>query len=430
MLAHLQGSKRSRPPPGLSSSVPKTDVSEPAALRRSSRLKSPEPRPINGINGIGSSPVLDVVEEDESPTKKPKKAPSSASILEGQKSSIAIEEIEDVDMSAPSPSSVTRPAQIVEPEEKPTSRQRSQSPTASTSPTSPIKHHYGMKSSAPKAPSKLRYSIQAEGDSDKGEGEKEKAASTSVYLFGVSSASQPSPPLRTLRTEAEVKASVLAFATNDLPSFSFSVPTSSPGAGPGPSSQKSRDAAKAAAISVLPAFDFSLSAINSTPKTTTSSTKPVNGFDFAAAGMKQPTTSGDEWECSGCMLKNPASATEKCSVCDEPRPGKTAAPPAAGGFNWAGAGMKPPPAASGEEWECSCCMLKNPASVVEKCTVCDAPRPGKTSSPSVTGFNWAAAGMKAPAAPAGGSWTCSSCMLTNPASATDKCTVCDAPRPN
>ncbi|CAE6538117.1 unnamed protein product, partial [Rhizoctonia solani] len=41
-------------------------------------------------------------------------------------------------------------------------------------------------------------------------------------------------------------------------------------------------------------------------------------------------------------------------------------------------------------------------------------------------FNWAAAGLRASAAPAGGAWTCTVCMLSNPATATDRCTVCDA----
>jgi hypothetical protein len=36
--------------------------------------------------------------------------------------------------------------------------------------------------------------------------------------------------------------------------------------------------------------------------------------------------------------------------------------------------------------------------------------------------------MQAPPKPGGASWTCSTCMLMNPATATDKCTVCDSPR--
>jgi hypothetical protein len=52
----------------------------------------------------------------------------------------------------------------------------------------------------------------------------------------------------------------------------------------------------------------------------------------------------------------------------------------------------------------------------------------KASSVTPLEFDWAAAGMKAPAQPSGASWTCSTCMLTNPATATGECTVCEAPR--
>jgi hypothetical protein len=43
------------------------------------------------------------------------------------------------------------------------------------------------------------------------------------------------------------------------------------------------------------------------------------GFDWAAVGMKPPTTSGASWTCSTCMLSNPATAVDKCTVCDTPR---------------------------------------------------------------------------------------------------------------
>lgn len=102
--------------------------------------------------------------------------------------------------------------------------------------------------------------------------------------------------------------------------------------------------------------------------------------------------------------------------------------------NWAAAGFAPK-AASGS-WTCSTCMLSNPESAKDKCTVCDADRPGAKTKPTSTApppsqpaptNNWAASGF-AFAAPAAGTWTCTSCMLTNPASAKDKCTVCEAAR--
>jgi hypothetical protein len=140
------------------------------------------------------------------------------------------------------------------------------------------------------------------------------------------------------------------------------------------------------------------------------------------------------------MLQNSAADTEKCSVCEAPKPGAKAAAPAApsslpaapsGGFNFAGSGFKPPAKAAGE-WDCDMCSLKNPASATEKCTICEAPKPGAKPAaakpaPMPTaptgGFNFGA--KPAPA----GEWTCDTCMLKNPATATDKCTVCEAPKP-
>ncbi|KAI0793926.1 hypothetical protein C8Q74DRAFT_1404090 [Fomes fomentarius] len=96
-----------------------------------------------------------------------------------------------------------------------------------------------------------------------------------------------------------------------------------------------------------------------------------------------------------------------------------------GGFNWAAAGVKPPKPA-GDSWTCSVCMLSNSSDTV-KCTVCEEPRADKPKSAPVQGFNWAAAGLAHPPKAAGAQWTCSVCMLSNPNDAS-KCTVCDAPR--
>lgn len=385
--------------------VPKADEPEPAAPRRSSRLKSPEPQRTNGINGFTSTAAVSskpqqVVEEDESPTKKQKKTASSSGLMNGRTPpSVTIEEVEDVHMPSPKPSSikVTRPAQVIEPDENPQPRQRSQSPTSSTSPTSPVRNPFGLKSSAPKAPSKLRYSIQVEGESDKGEEDDKMssnpapsfasfmppAPSTSFSPSPVASVS-PSPPVNGIastsqprrggrKTEAEIKASVIAMAISELPSFTFTSPTSSPGAGPGPSSQKSRDAAKAAALSSLPSYDFSARSL-ATPSHSAPApvAKPSVGFDYAAAGMKPPAPSGDKWECPTCMLKNLSEAA-KCESCQEPQPKKSVLAPAATGFDWDAAGMKKPEASG---WTCSTCMLVNEASDT-KCCSCesDAPDP-------------------------------------------------------
>ncbi|KAG6891241.1 hypothetical protein C0995_008493 [Termitomyces sp. Mi166 len=54
-----------------------------------------------------------------------------------------------------------------------------------------------------------------------------------------------------------------------------------------------------------------------TPVAPKPSAPVVQQFDWAAAGIKPPTT-GDSWICSLCGLSNPASATDKCNTCDNP----------------------------------------------------------------------------------------------------------------
>ncbi|KAG6810197.1 hypothetical protein H0H92_012932 [Tricholoma furcatifolium] len=156
------------------------------------------------------------------------------------------------------------------------------------------------------------------------------------------------------------------------------------------------------------------------------STAATQGFNWTAAGMKPPTTEGDTWTCSLCMLTNPNSATVQCEHCETKRPAPAAPPVAATqGFNWAAAGMKPP-TTGGDTWTCSLCMLTNPNSATVQCEHCETKRPAPPAPPATQGFDWAAAGMKPPTT--GDSWTCSLCGLSNPPSATSKCDTCDNPR--
>ncbi|KAF9563928.1 hypothetical protein CPC08DRAFT_298154 [Agrocybe pediades] len=200
---------------------------------------------------------------------------------------------------------------------------------------------------------------------------------------------------------------------------------------------------------VKPVVPFPSSSTGATPSFASSTTGPVKGFDFAAAGMKAPTVSKDSWTCSLCSLSNPNSAS-KCQTCENPRSGTTstaasstkpAAPPVAPapvvGFNWGAAGMKAPTVSS-DTWTCSLCSLSNPTSA-SQCQTCETPRSGSSSAsaskPAVTappppapvvGFNWGAAGLAAPSTKKD-TWTCSLCALSNPLSAT-KCTTCENPR--
>lgn len=321
--------------------------------------------------------------------------------------------------------SVVKPSQVIEPEE---GIRRSPSPTspsstsAAANPSGP-KSAFGAKSSAPKAPSKLRYSIQPEKDEQMSDVEKkdedkptaESAKSSVSAPFGVTQSAKRYPA-----NTAEAKDFVKSLPKFELTAYSFDIPASSPGAGP--SSVKARETAKTSPVSELPTYSFNFTALPAPASSTTS------GFNWAAAGAKKPAEADDQWTCSMCMLKNPDSAKEKCTVCEAPRPG--AAPKEAPkAFDWSAAGIKKPDAA-GVQWTCSTCMLQNPDSAKEKCTVCEAPRPGAAPKEAPKAFDWAAAGMKAQPAPSAGSWTCAECMLQNPDSATDKCTVCEAPRPD
>lgn len=113
-----------------------------------------------------------------------------------------------------------------------------------------------------------------------------------------------------------------------------------------------------------------------------------------------------------------------------PAPYGSPAPPM---FAWADIGFKPKPASG---WTCSLCGLQNPLSATEKCTVCDAPAPKAkkdeaTKAPPppsapVVPFNFAAAGFTMKA-PDAGSWTCSVCMVPNKADATT-CISCTSRR--
>jgi len=169
-------------------------------------------------------------------------------------------------------------------------------------------------------------------------------------------------------------------------------------------------------------FNFTLTASASSSKTTSSTTSQM-----APASCNQEAA----WTCSLCSLQNPGSAKEKCTICEAPRPVQK---PASQPFNTpAGSSsfgnplfntMKAP--VSGGDWTCDTCMLKNPDSAKEKCTVCEARRPAQKPS---TGFAFGSAPPKPTGSPSGGPWTCSLCMLQNPDSAKEKCQVCEAKRP-
>ncbi|KAJ3835835.1 hypothetical protein F5878DRAFT_727242 [Lentinula raphanica] len=275
-----------------------------------------------------------------------------------------------------------------------------------------------------------------------------KAAGTPSFL-GPAQVASPSTtdPVTSApkpKSTANFKEHVQTLPVTSLPVFSFDDETpvasgSGLSSGSGNSVVKALAAAKDIPMSKLPLFDFdavpvAVASSSAAPLASTSKT-----FNWAAAGIKPPSTS--EWICSECKLSNKDSSADKCAICEAPRPGKApkAAQPAT--FDWSGAGMKKPSSTNGTagggdaEWTCLTCMLKNPASAVSKCGVCEAPRPSAPSdntNPSlaappkapIQSFNWGAAGLKPPE-PKPGAWQCDACGCTNPEKAA-KCEVCDA----
>jgi hypothetical protein len=151
---------------------------------------------------------------------------------------------------------------------------------------------FGVKSSTPKEPSKLRFSYQPD-------------------------SSQSTPPSAVTMSQTEQKAILdpkaiaLEMDVTSLPVYAF----------PFKECSNNIDAlyhikaitpqsdAKAVPLSTLPMFDFSQKVNGAT-----------TGFNWAAAGLKPPPkVRGESWTCSTCMLSNPSTAENKCTICDSPR---------------------------------------------------------------------------------------------------------------
>ncbi|KAF5362079.1 hypothetical protein D9756_002449 [Leucocoprinus leucothites] len=408
-----EGSKRSRPPADLESSA--ANAKEPLKVS---------------------------VEDDE--TDEPRVSKRSKSQVNGDTTKETGEiEIESPQIAAKDKKEKLPPLRV---------------PAMPAQPSASTKSLFGPKSSMPKEPSKLRFSMQAESTSTppspvpepKANLQETPKPAMSGFTFNLSAAPSAAPEVEmkesTLTTNSfsaftpplaptpahtlistptstvvpkSAKDAARSQPLTSLPTFTFTFPVPFISGG-----SKARDEAKTTPKESLPTFDLAQSIVPSTSS--------KGSFNWGATGMKPPGTSAaGEWVCSTCMLTNPASATSKCSICDTAKPGATAeAPKPAPSFNWAVAGMKPAGGATDGEWVCSQCGLKNPATATSKCGICDAPKPGASaeSTPKTASFNWAAAGMKPPPSTGGGEWTCKTCGLNNPANATAKCTICDAAR--
>lgn len=280
---------------------------------------------------------------------------------------VVVEEIQDVEMG----NANEKPAPKVVPQ-----------PVGATT-TASSRTTFGHKpSSAPKEPSKLRYSYQPEAATPTASMTPVATPSfaTEVKSEGLSN-KQPN-----ITVTRDPKATALALHTTVLPTFTFTIAAISTFSLT-PAEKIARKQVDSKAEASLPTFTLSQKPeANSSTKIAVSS--PVVAFDWSAAAINPPNAVGGNWTCSTCMLSNPASATEMCTICEAPRSSTSApsqkmeetnpsmgsmAPASSNTFDWSRAGIRPPASIS-NSWTCSTCMLSNPASATEKCTICDAPR--------------------------------------------------------
>ncbi|WWC72030.1 uncharacterized protein I206_105989 [Kwoniella pini CBS 10737] len=205
-----------------------------------------------------------------------------------------------------------------------------------------------------------------------------------------------------------------------------------------------KDSALKIAQPALPFFTFTLPRpMESTPSPSVleeSKKRKEPSFEFTLPSSKsEPQSEEKDWNCGLCGLKNPGSAKEKCTICEEPKPkfnpqSQSAVEPlksfqssiSTQGFSLGQFTNK----SGGKDWMCDVCMLMNPDSVKDKCTICEAPKPASKSSTNSSTFGTTTSGFGQTQAPkASGEWQCNLCMLKNPDSAKEKCQICDAPRP-
>lgn len=178
-----------------------------------------------------------------------------------------------------------------------------------------------FKPTLPKEPSKLRFSYQPEPGSS--------AAPAPAAAIGQADSDQLPVPVASQGagergeniqvSKKNLKEIALAIPSSALPTFVFTVATLTLRSTP--SHRKAQEEAKSVPKSSLPSFDFSLAALNSIAAVSKPAPLPMKTFDWGAAGMERPASSsgGGEWTCSTCMLLNPTTATDKCSICQTPR---------------------------------------------------------------------------------------------------------------
>jgi hypothetical protein len=285
-----KGSKRARPPAHFER--PAVSESVTAALTEfDAEEKSSPSRELLGKEFLKEPHyTVEEVDEDEEAraraAKKPKPHINGRTAGKAVNDDIVIEELQDVEMSNGNDKSASKATP----------------PSLGAAPKSTFGH---KPRSVPREPSKLRFSYQPE-----------NAASQAILETVPSPDAAPEDKSEELASQQMVvaktsdpKATVLALPAGSLPRFTFTFAVVSTFI-PSPAEKLAREQALSKAESSLPAFTFS-----------SGNTTPVKAFDWSAAGRKPPPpgNAGGNWTCSTCMLSNPASATEKCTICDAPR---------------------------------------------------------------------------------------------------------------
>ncbi|KAF9054450.1 hypothetical protein BJ165DRAFT_1399672 [Panaeolus papilionaceus] len=373
-----KGSKRSRPPAGME----KADTCK-------------------------QSYVVEEVEDEQEPSpKKSKPSLEGRGIPPSQRSTPDTVVVEDLDDDV----TMTGPSQ-----EK--SKSKAEAPKLTVPTNVPASRSF--KSAAPKEPSKLRFSIQAD------------TPSSPIPAPQVSTPAVPEPaappkgfsvPTSTFSFTAATSQEKKAKSAH-LPAKEQTV------ARRDLSDEEVQNKVKGMPVSSLPVFVLSVGGVSVLPNTS-------EHVEARIAALKTLFSSLPTFD----LVALAKSSSPLCFGTSQPPP-----KPVVQGFNWEAAGIAPPSAPKGTK-KCSECGLDNPLSVVE-CTICTNPMPNETDmsvapsedskaslppppppapeSKPIIGFNWAAIG-KAPPTASSGSTTCGTCGLSTTASKPE-CTICGSP---
>ncbi|KAH0836593.1 hypothetical protein J3R83DRAFT_8293 [Lanmaoa asiatica] len=292
-----KGTKRSRPAPEMEKPTRQEEVldSEPFAPVVNGSTHTIR----SAFNVVETVAIL---EDEESPSKRRKTPPT--------RPSSKAQEIDEPSASK----AITRPAEVIEPADDTShinGKPAPPLPATTLSPPSVTKPLFGsVKASAPKEPSKLRYSFHAD------KVEVKSADAVPLPSLRPFFAPPPVPPPAILKTmgapakaKLPAKEEALAMDVDELPKYTFCVGTTS-SSPVGPSFSAARSVVLSLAVTSLPTYEF-------TPVIVP--VRAMNGFNWTAAGMKAPTTLAQTWMCSLCGLQNPADAKEKCTICDAPQ---------------------------------------------------------------------------------------------------------------